>query len=301
MAGMHIPGRDCLLHSIKLKFIAPILPPARLRVRGTLLREARGEGTVEVQVSDAESGGRYVQGAYEFGRHDSSSAPFATERAPAPEGEAPILVTGASGGLGSALLTRLGRSTLGVSRADMPDLANLPGWLAGRKVGGIVHCGWPAPDNQRLTQLGSSTGEAIRHHLAEPLADCIKLAQVLAVHGMPGASLILVGSTAAQPGRHNWRMPLYSLSKSLVPMVTQILALELGAGGRRCLGVVFDVIEGGMNGGMRDAVRLAHIDRSPFGRLASRDEAAGQVAWLLDNASHLVSGAVMTLSGAALA
>jgi hypothetical protein len=51
---------------------------------------------------------------------------------------------------------------------------------------------------------------------------------------------------------------------------------------------------------MRDAVRLAHADRSPHGLLASTDDAAGQVAWVLDNTSHLVSGALISLSGGAL-
>lgn len=300
MAGMHIPGHDCLLHSIRLKFVAPIRPPVRLRIKGSLLREVRNEGTVEVQVSDAESGTRYVDGTYEFGRYGTAMAPTINPRRSEADDETPLLVTGASGGLGSALLARLSRPMLGVSRAEIHDLSKLPEFLAGRKVAGIVHCGWPAPDNQRLTQLGSNVDRAIHHHVAEPLADCIKLAQVLATCGVPGAALILVGSTAALPGRHNWRTPLYSLSKSLVPWLAQILALELGAGGQRCLGVVFDVIDGGMNSGMRESVRLAHIDRSPFGLLASRDEAAGQIEWLLDNASHLVSGAVVTLSGAAL-
>ena len=96
-------------------------------------------------------------------------------------------------------------------------------------------------------------------------------------------------------------MPLYSLSKALLPTLVQVLALEMGMHNLRCLGVVFDVIGGGgMNAGMRDAIKLAHADRSPFGVLASTDDAACQVAWVLDNTSHLVSGAVISLSGGAL-
>jgi len=306
MAGMHIPGRDCLLHGIKLKFVAPILPPARLRVRGTLLRDRGDGGVVEVTISDSASGAHYVDGSYEFGLHRHQASSQALAASEVVTTEAPVLVTGASGGLGSAVLSLLGSRGLGLSRSGaagaltVPDLARLPELLAGRKIAGIVHCGWPTPDNQRLTALGSDTEAAIRYHVAEPLGDCLKLAQALSVHGLPGATLVLVGSTAAEPGRHNWRMPLYSISKSLVPNLVKILAVEMGAGNQRCLGVVFDVIDGGMNGTMRDAVRLAHADRSPHGLLASTDDAAGQVAWVLDNTSHLISGALISLSGGAL-
>jgi 3-hydroxybutyryl-CoA dehydratase len=306
MAGMHIPGRDCLLHGIKLKFVAPILPPARLRVRGVLLRDRGDGGVVEVTISDSASGAHYVDGSYEFGLHRHQASSQALAASEVVSAEAPVLVTGASGALGTAVLSRLGIRGLGLSRSGaagaltVPDLDRLPELLAGRKIAGIVHCGWPPPDNQRLTALGSDTEAAIRHHVAEPLGDCLKLAQALSVHGRPGATLVLVGSTAAEPGRHNWRMPLYSLSKSLVPTLVKVLAVELGAGNQRCLGVVFDVIDGGMNGTMRDAVRLAHADRSPHGLLASTDDAAGQVAWVLDNTSHLVSGALISLSGGAL-
>lgn len=306
MAGMFIPGRDCLLHGLKLKFVAPILPPARLRVHAALVREERGEGLVEVTISDAETGARYVDGSYEFGRHRHNETALPMIPAEKANAEAPILVTGASGGLGAAVLARLGARGLGLSRSGaaaalaVPDLSRLSELLAGRKIAGIVHCGWPAPDNQHLTTLGNGTDAAIRHHIAEPLGDCIKLAKVLADHGLPGATLVLVGSTAAEPGRHNWRMPLYSLAKSLIPTLVKVLALELGARNQRSIGVVFDVIEGGMNAGMRDAVKLAHADRSPSGLLPSPIDAAGQVAWVLENSSMLVSGALINLSGGAL-
>ena len=309
MAGVYIPGRDCLLHSIKLKFVAPILPPARLRVHGTLVRDVGDQGLVEVIISDVATGARYVDGSYEFGRHlqvKPTQPAQADAMTPKEAADAPMLVTGASGGLGAAVLARLGQRGLGLSRSSAPDalaahdFSRLPELLGGRKISGIVHCGWPAPDNERLTTLGNGVDAAIRHHVAAPLGDCVKLAQVLADHGLPGSVLVLVGSTAAEPGRHNWRMPLYSLAKSMIPTLVKVLALELSARDQRCIGVVLDVIDGGMNAGMRDAVKHAHKDRSPSGILPTPKDVADQVAWVLSNDSCLVSGALINLSGGAL-
>lgn len=305
MAGMFLPGRECLLYGIKLKFVAPVIPPARLRVSGLVLRDNGCDGLVEVTISDAENGTHYVAGSYEFGRHQHEVLPQANSLEKLAAADAVTLVTGASGGVGGALLARLGSRGLGFSRSDMAgtlgasSLDNLPELLAGRKIAGIVHCGWPSPDNQRLTALGRSTDAAVHHHVAEPLSDCIKLAKALADHGLPGAILVLVGSTAASPGRHNWRMPLYSLAKSLVPTLVGILATELGAKQLRCVGLVLDVIDGGMNAGMRDAVKLAHSDRSPSGVLPGPSDVAGEIDWVLSNSSMLVSGAVLNLSGGA--
>ena len=306
MAGMHLPGRDCLLHTIKLKFVAPIMLPVRLRVRGSLSRKQVEGGVVEVTISDSISGTNYVNGSYEFGFHKRQESLQSVAIHQAVEANSLILVTGASGGLGKAVLSCLGNRGLGLSRSGfagaltVSDLAHLPGLLAGRKVDGIVHCGWPAPDNQRLTALGVNTESAVRHHVFEPLAECLKLAQFLSAHGAPGAALVLVGSTFALPGRHSWRMPLYSLSKALVPTLVQILAVEMGAHRVRCLGVIFDVIDGGMNASMRDAVRISHADRSPFGLLASLKDGAEQVKWVLDNRSHLISGAMISMAGGAI-
>lgn len=306
LAGMYLPGADCLLHSMRLRFVAPIIPPATLLVSGRQVADSSGLGRVDATISDAATGTRYVDGVYEFSRHEV----IATAASAVGVGEsqdntaAPILVTGASGGLGRAVIERLGARALGVSRRAepgmllVPDLERVGPALEGRKIGGIVHCAWPSPDNERLTTL-PNIESAIEHNLASPLRQILSLAQLLTEHGMDNAMLVLIGSTAALPGRHNYRMPLYTLSKALIPELTRVLATELAATNRRCVSITYDVIDGGMNKRLSASARLAHADRAPAGRLPSTQEAAEQVAWLLDNASFLVSGATVTLTGAA--
>src|SRR5207245_5615377 len=150
------------------------------------------------------------------------------------------------------------------------DLEGVP---VRRSVRAIVHCAWPRADNTRLIAV-TDVGTAVEHYLAQPLRQIVRLAQFLRRHGTRDAMLVLVGSTAAEPGRHNFRMPLYSLGKSLLPLLCRILAVELGATGQRCAGVTFDVVDAGMNAGISKAARLAHADRVPSGQMPTADDAA---------------------------
>jgi NAD(P)-dependent dehydrogenase (short-subunit alcohol dehydrogenase family)/acyl dehydratase len=306
LAGMYLPGKDCLLHNLELKFVAPIVPPATLLVSGRLTSERHGVGRVEATVSDTTSGAQYVTAAYQFGRHQHEAERLTQERTTAAaDGRRVVLVTGASGGLGRAVVGRLGDRALGVSRAGGPGLlaaasvTEIGDLLDGLQLDAIVHCAWPAPDNQQLVAL-ADPDTAVGYHLGRPLGEMIRLARLLKDRGTPGAQLILIGSTAAMPGRHNYRMPLYSLAKSIVPELVRILAVELASSGHRVTGVVFDVIEAGMNQRLSASAKIAHANRSPSGRLPSGDDAAAQLEWILSSPGWLASGATVTLSGGAL-
>jgi len=310
MAGMFLPGEKCLLHGISLRFIAPVQPPVTLNVSGRLVDGTLNQGRVAVRITDAVSGVSYADGHYDFGLHTSNDATpernaGTTERRT--PGETTVLVTGATGALGKSLLAKLPTKlgALGVSRSNSgPGLiqaaggADIAARLEGRRISAIVHCAWPAPDNQALTEL-TDIRAATDFNVAAPLREVIELAQLLKQHGTPDAVLVLIGSTAAEPGRHNYRMPLYTLSKSLIPTLCRVLATELAGSSQRCIAAIYDVIEGGMNSRMSAGARIAHKDRSPFGRIASPEEAAEQLLWILDNKSYLASGSTLELTGGA--
>ena len=303
LAGMFLPGKDCLLYGLKLRFVTPILPPAALVVRGRVVSMSNEVGRVEASISDATSGALYVDASYEFGYHRMAShvAPAPVRAASAP-GLPVVLVTGASGGLGGAVLRRLGENGQAVMRNAVSgrlEMSELLDALGGAPIAAIVHCAWPAPDNRKFIDL-ENPENAIGQHVAGPLRDIQMLAALLARYGRENAPLILVGSTATKPGRHCYRMPLYSIAKSTIPTVVEVLAMELAPKTRRCLGVVFDALDGGMNKGISESARLANADRSPWGELATLDEAAEQITWLLDNQGKLVSGATLTLSAGAI-
>jgi NAD(P)-dependent dehydrogenase (short-subunit alcohol dehydrogenase family) len=155
------------------------------------------------------------------------------------------------------------------------------------------------PDNQAL--LGTADlGSSVKHRLTSPMLQAISLAKLLNEHGAPGAPLILLGSTFSQPGRHRFRSPLYSTAKSALPTLIQALALELAHDGKRCIGIEFDMIDGGMNAGMNEINRRINADRTPLGRLPTAGEAADQIVWLLSNSSWLVSGTTLRLTGGSI-
>jgi len=308
LAGAHLPGRKCLLLGMRLRFVMPIYPPVRLRVSGHLVAGSPTRGTVEATVADAEDGRTFVEGSYDFCLHESGQqATSVADEKPRVNSaiEEAVLVTGATGGLGDALMKRLGSSAIGFSRTaargfvSLDDDAGLVRALDGRSIKGIVQCGWPAPDNVRLLKL-EDPKKNIDHHVASPLHEAIRLAQLLADNGAVGATLVLVGSAWANPGRHAWRAPLYGIAKSMVPTLTNVLALELANADMRSVAVVFDVLDGGMNKAMSPRQSAIHSDRVPAGTLPGLDMAASQIEWVLGNPGFLVSGATLSLTGGAV-
>jgi 3-hydroxybutyryl-CoA dehydratase len=305
LAGMHLPGKDCLLHGMRLRFVSPIIPPAKLRVQGKVVAYSEGNGRVEATVSDRNSDRLYVSASYEFGYHQMAARKddLQGETPPTSEKEeGKILVTGAGGGVGARLVSLLESEVLTVSRnpetgrIDTDELSRLCG---GNSIRAIFHCAWPMPDNKAFIDLVNAD-QAISEQVSGPLHDIQALASFLASRGEVNAPLILIGSTFASPGRHYYRTPLYALAKSMVPTLTRMLGMELAARQRRCVGVVFDMLDGGMNKGVSTATLQANADRSPWGELGTVEEAASQLHWILENENKLINGAVITLTGGAI-
>lgn len=305
MAGMYLPGTECLLHGMRLRFVKPIIPPAKLLVEGTTVGDGGPMGRVEVTITDARTGTRYVDATYDYSRHELEPERAGQAAPVTGTSDEMIIVTGATGGLGRAVVERFGGSALGTSRTPgdgvlhVPDLERIGDVVGERRIRAIVHCAWPAPDNQPLSAL-KSIEPAVEHNVAAPLRQMIALAQLLRARGGPNALLLLVGSTASLPGRHLYRMPLYTLGKTLVSTLARVLAIELAAAGQRCVAVTFDVIEGGMNKKLTPAIRAMHADRAPSGRLPTAADAAAQIQWVIENQSYLASGATIDLSGSAI-
>ena len=311
LAGMHLPGKDCLLHGMRLRFVAPILTPMTVRVEGRVVRDDGRFGEVEATVREEGSGRTLVEASYQFGRHETgaqsaqNSGGTAAKASQADSKSARILVTGASGGLGQALCSALGERAYGISRGEgagwraVPDLSRIDEQVFDFPIAGIIHCAWPHLSNDGLLDMPASA-EQVEHHVAAPLKHALALARLLRAKGSPGATLMLVGSSLASPGRHAWRYPLYSLAKGMIPALVKMLALELAPSGHLSAGVTLDAIRGGMNKGAGAVALQAHADRSPWGELPEMKDVAAQMAWIIDNEGKLHSGSMFDFTGGSL-
>jgi len=305
LAGMYIPGKECLLYGMKLKFVNPIIPPLTIKVVGKLVRFINETGKVEVIIINKTSGELYVEATYEFGLHTTKNILENTKQNISYNNNINnnvILVTGANGALGNSVLNRLGNNAIAIKRNIDNDRLSIKNIIKdlnlenGTKISAIIHCGWPKPDNRKFIDI-ENDGDSIEYHIGGPLKDIQTLSNIISKYGIENAPLILIGSTAAQPGRHNFRMPLYSIAKSTIPTLVNLLSLELSNNNKRCYGVIFDLLDGGMNKGLSEASKIANADKSPWGILFKPDDAASQIIWLLENQSKLLNGSIINLTG----
>jgi 3-hydroxybutyryl-CoA dehydratase len=69
LAGVHLPGRDCLIHSMGLEFRSPLTVGARIRVEGVVdqLSEAVQAAVLKVCVTDLADGRQVATGKVRLG------------------------------------------------------------------------------------------------------------------------------------------------------------------------------------------------------------------------------------------
>jgi 3-hydroxybutyryl-CoA dehydratase len=306
MAGMIYPGEKCLLHGMQLKFIKPIKTPMTVRVIGEILRDDGNFGEVKCKIENKSNGMLMAEGSYQYGRHSAAPKkilPITTEDIDKSlNSRNKLLITGASGALGSALMDIFQGQSLplrhkAISRFDEDQIYEDLG-LNHQRFSTIVHCGWPEPNNVKITDV-TCAKSTIDDQLTEPLLQIIKLAKLLKKYGDDNSSLVLVGSSWSMPGSHSWKSPFYSLSKGMIPNLVKILAFELAPLGKRVVGVNLDILDGGMSRTMTGALKQMAADRTLTGRLPVMSEVAGQLAWIINNQSKLISGAFIDLTGGA--
>ena len=115
----------------------------------------------------------------------------------------------------------------------------------------------------------------------------------------PGStpSIVLVGSTAGQRGESGYGA--YAASKAALMGLTKSWAVELAPRGVRVNVVAPGWVDTEMTAGeLGDPTRRAEIERSiPRGRVASADDIAGPIVFLLSDDSIHVSGTIVSVNG----
>lgn len=330
LIGMHLPGRDVLLGSVNARFLSPLYFPSRVRVSGELTawNAASRAGSVRVTVSDHESLAPASEITMAFtlqsekvehhvampatrvkGRAKTKAA-FSSERKI-------ILLTGASGGIGAALLPALAEEFSVVALVHRHSLNQTPphtvelqsdinapetdqiitACLGGRPLYGIIHCAWPGMPKGGLLQ---SDPRLIEQQLAFGTSHVVRLARLLFnLAGSGGGRMVALGSIA---GHHKPALGLgaYSLAKSALEDTIRLLAPEMARKKITINSVCPTFIPAGMNVQADDLQIKREKALVPMGRTCETDDIAGAIRYLLSPAAAFISGQSIVLSGAQL-
>lgn len=322
MAGMYLPGRKCLLASIQAGFPAPLCYPCRVRVSGELTswNPSLESGVLRVTVQELSSA--TLSAEITLGVTLHGSGPRAAE-APSPQpgtceaaaGKPLVLITGASGALGSRIASELSESyTVLAAAGRHPDLlisgvercqADLtePGWaeqfeaaLRGRTLYGIVHAAWPGAPRGSLLDAGD---EVILQQISFGALQTIQLARFLFARSSGEGRVVLLGSTGGTV-KPAFSRGAYSLGKAALEQAVRLLAPELARKRITINAILPSFVPAGLNAGALERTVLQETARVPLGRLCLPQDVAEAVRYLLSPGASFLSGQLLALTGGQL-
>ena len=324
MLGMYLPGRNTLFGAANARFSAPLYFPCRVRVRGevTAYNEEERRGTLAVVVREHSSLVTTAEIVASFTLHEQRRDEVGVHPAARPDGATDrrlVLVTGAAGGLGGALvadlarrfsvLALINRAPLDPALADAPHVValhadlHLPGWeervraaLGGRGLYAIVHAAWPGLPTGGLL---ATPDDVIDRQVAFGTHETVRLARLLFAHSTGGGRLIVLGSIAGTQ-RPTINAAAYSLGKAALEHTVRLLAPELARKGVTVNAVCPTFVPVGMNRQANERQRLKEAALVPMGRLCAPEDVTGLVGYLLSEEAAFVSGQIIALSGAQL-
>jgi len=235
-----------------------------------------------------------------------------------------VLVTGAAGGIGGAIVARLAAAGVEVVATDLrippgprhgrwvaADLADDAGRAAvaaavPEGLGGIVHAAGlldPGP----WDMVGA---EAAARILAVNVVAPLLLVQALAGRLEPGGAVVFLGSVAGARAAPD--TAVYAASKAALRNLAGTLAVALAPRGVRVNTLAPGLIDTPLTAGLDirlaaargqtpAAVAAARAAAVPAGRAGTAEEVADACLWLLGAGAAYVSGATLYATGGALA
>jgi NAD(P)-dependent dehydrogenase (short-subunit alcohol dehydrogenase family) len=232
------------------------------------------------------------------------------------------LVTGAAGGIGSAIAARLAREGYRVACSDLTDedaeraAAEIPG-ARGYGCDLRRESAVEALRDAVAAELGdpwllvNAAGVFFEHEVTELSIEHWDLvmnvnargtfltcrAVLPAMQDAGSGCIVNVASTAGLSGGHT--RAAYNASKGAVVLFTRSLAIDVGHRGIRVNCVAPGLIDTPMADWIRlDAVRLAAFERSlPAGRIGTPGDVADAVAFLASDGASYMHGSTLVVDG----
>ena len=230
----------------------------------------------------------------------------------------PILVTGASGGIGAAtvrLLAEEGARILASGRDedklmalaretgcevlpfDLTSESSVQDALTGAELYGVVNCGGWGGEIATPMETDIAVFDKVIDINARGTLLVTKYASIGMIEAGRGGSIVNVSSQASLVGLAGHIS--YASSKGAVDAMTRVSALELGRHNIRVNAVNPTVVMTPMSEWYwgRDDIGGPLLDAMPLHRWATEEDCAGPIVFLLSDASAMISGVCLPVDG----
>ena len=230
----------------------------------------------------------------------------------------PILVTGATGGIGGAIVRHLAAegATVVAAGRDASKLAALAdatgcrtvafdltsedavrGAIGDMDLWGVVNCGGFGGEIASPTETDIDVFDKVIAINARGALLVTKYAARSMIRLGRGGAIVNVSSQASLAALRGHVS--YGSSKAALDNITRVSAMELGPHGIRVNGVHPTVVMTEMSAFYwgRDDIGPAFLEKMPLGRWATEAEIAAPVAFLLSDGAAMITGVSLPIDG----